>query len=515
MATVDTSIPMSGYQPQTNNMAQLFALMQEKRRENALKGILSAPDATDPTTGMPTKNALTKIMQIDPKTGMNMLAANAKLQTDMAEGQRKEMELYQPLIEKEKLAIANILGPRIKEYGIEEAVKMSAGDYAQSIANLKATGVPDTILGRMPQQLTPALAQNFVAASRTPEQLALDEDRDATRDQQVKRDEEIARHNKASEAIQLTNQQNKGWTFYSGKDGKNYRANANSGKYQEMNAETGEWFDIKGLPKDVGKIGTASPEATLSEGALRRMAEQYVAGDKSVFQNLGRGAQGAANVVALREMVDAVAAEKNISGSEQAAINADFMAQGAALRSLAQRHARIGSNIVAADKAAGLLKELSPKVYRTDFVPYNKVMNAWRENTGDVETRQLGAALNTFLNEYATAVAGNQGMTVSGRQHAEELLSAADGPEAFEGVIGILRREMQMALEAPEQMRDEIMAKIIGHKGDTKANDKFLEGPSEEQLPAAARSHLKEGVITTFGNGQKWTLENGVPKKVE
>lgn len=34
-------------------------------------------------------------------------------------------------------------------------------------------------------------------------------------------------------------------------------------------------------------------------------------------------------------------------------------------------------------------------------------------------------------------------------------------------------------------------------------------------LPPAARAKLKEGAITTFGNGQKWTLKNGVPTQVK
>ena len=35
------------------------------------------------------------------------------------------------------------------------------------------------------------------------------------------------------------------------------------------------------------------------------------------------------------------------------------------------------------------------------------------------------------------------------------------------------------------------------------------------ELPAAARSALKEGVATTFGNGQKWMLHNGQPVQVK
>jgi hypothetical protein len=34
-------------------------------------------------------------------------------------------------------------------------------------------------------------------------------------------------------------------------------------------------------------------------------------------------------------------------------------------------------------------------------------------------------------------------------------------------------------------------------------------------LPSCALAQLKEGLVTTFGNGQKWTLRNGQPKQVQ
>ena len=40
--------------------------------------------------------------------------------------------------------------------------------------------------------------------------------------------------------------------------------------------------------------------------------------------------------------------------------------------------------------------------------------------------------------------------------------------------------------------------------------------PSGNALPPAARAHLKAGTVTTFGNGQQWTLdEHGQPKQVK
>jgi len=39
--------------------------------------------------------------------------------------------------------------------------------------------------------------------------------------------------------------------------------------------------------------------------------------------------------------------------------------------------------------------------------------------------------------------------------------------------------------------------------------------PVSQQLPAQVLSQLKEGVVTTFANGQQWTLQGGQPKQVK
>ena len=38
--------------------------------------------------------------------------------------------------------------------------------------------------------------------------------------------------------------------------------------------------------------------------------------------------------------------------------------------------------------------------------------------------------------------------------------------------------------------------------------------PGEAQLPARAIAQLREGEITEFSNGQRWTLRNGQPVRV-
>ena len=50
-------------------------------------------------------------------------------------------------------------------------------------------------------------------------------------------------------------------------------------------------------------------------------------------------------------------------------------------------------------------------------------------------------------------------------------------------------------------------------KSEPKAESKA--GAKSTTLPPAAKAQLKEGFVTTFSNGQKWTLKNGQPERVQ
>ena len=191
-------------------------------------------------------------------------------------------------------------------------------------------------------------------------------------------------------------------------------------------------------------------EPTLDDDTLTSMAEQYLAGDKSVFQNLGRGAQGAANVVALRQRVTRVAKEAGMSPDQVALAQAEFTGMGAAQRSLGTRSANFGLAEKEAYAMADLVTEASSKVPRTQFMPINKAIMAYENNTGDPQARQFGAALNSFINAYARAVSPIGTPTVSDKDHARSMLSTADSHEALTAIMGQLKREMDAAGAAPQ-----------------------------------------------------------------
>lgn len=253
---------------------------------------------------------------------------------------------------------------------------------------------------------------------------------------------------------------------------------------------------IAELGSRAAKNLTGGAEPTLSPDTQRKMAEQYLSGDKGVMQNLGRGAQGAANVVALRETIARVAEERGLSGADIAAKQSEFMGMNAAQRALGTRQANYGLAKSEAYEMADLVTETSQAVSRTQFMPINKALNAYNTNTGGTEIREFGAALNSFINAYARAISPVGTPTVSDKDHARAMLSTADSHEQVVAIMGQLKKEMEAAGRAPGIVKKEI------REGFAKDNA----GGSAK--PAGAPKY-QEGQTATGPNGAKMVFKGG------
>lgn len=265
-------------------------------------------------------------------------------------------------------------------------------------------------------------------------------------------------------------------------------------------------------PARAGGAGGAG-EPTIDDETLTSMAEQYLAGDKSVFQNLGRGAQGATNVVALRQRVTQVAKEAGMTPDQIALVQNEFQGMGAAQRALGTRSANFGLAEKEAYAMADLVTEASSKVPRTQFMPINKAIIAYENNTGDPETRQFGAALNSFINAYARAVSPIGTPTVSDKDHARSMLSTADSHEALTAIMGQLKREMDAAGAAPgavqKQIRGrqaELSERVRNRPRGGGGNQMPTFGSEADAAAAAKAGKIKPGDRITI-NGQTGTWQ--------
>lgn len=222
---------------------------------------------------------------------------------------------------------------------------------------------------------------------------------------------------------------------------------------------------------------------TLDDRTLTFMAEQVLSGDKSPYQNLGRGAQGSENIKALREKVMELAADRGIKGNQLAAINAEFAGIQSGERVLGNRTAQIGMAVSEAKMMAPLALQASQNVKRTQYPNLNAALLAAERGTGDENVVRLGIATNSLINIYARAISPTGVPTVSDKDHARELLSAAWSKGQFSAGVDQLLKEMNAASQAPGMVRKEFREAVTG--GGTPVSE------AAGTVPTGAPVHIK------------------------
>lgn len=206
----------------------------------------------------------------------------------------------------------------------------------------------------------------------------------------------------------------------------------------------------------------ADPDAKLSPEDVHFLAQQAAAGDTSVYQNLGRGVQGAQNIVAIRREVAKMNTEEGKTGADQAAANVVYGGEKSAARTGATRAANIGMAVAEAQQTFPLLRKASADLARTQFVPVNRALQSWETNTGDPKVISFGAALNTSINAYARAISPTGVPTVSDKEHARQVLSTANTPEQLNAAVDMMEKEMAAARQAPEEVQAQQRKRISG-----------------------------------------------------
>lgn len=240
--------------------------------------------------------------------------------------------------------------------------------------------------------------------------------------------------------------------------------------------------------------GGTSP---MNADTLHRMAVQYVeAGDKSVLTGLGYGNAGAANRAQLQEKITNVMHEKGYTPEQISTKIAEYQGLVSEERTLGTQTARLQTAGREADNLGDLLVDASKEFPRSKLVPFNDLLLAGEEKTGDPNVVAYGAALNSYVNAYSRAINPNGVGTVSAQEHARDILKKGYSDGQIDAAVEQLKKETKAAREAPGFVK----AQMRG-------------GDNTDEIPPA--NLLKKDKITTFSDGSEWTLVNGKPTKVK
>ena len=232
-------------------------------------------------------------------------------------------------------------------------------------------------------------------------------------------------------------------------------------------------------------------DGMLPDATVAMMAEQYRAGDTSVMQNLGRGAQGAQNIIRLRNEIAKQTKEAGQGGRDLAAQNAEYFGTKAGQRSAGTRIANVEMAVFEAQNLVPLALEASKEVSRSGLLAYGKGQVMFNEQTNNPSMRKFAAANNALVNTYARAISPTGQPTISDKDHARELLSTAYDEPSYEATVRQMQREMTAAQQAPQQVRKAFNDAVTG-KGDHGQIKDVKDLPQKKAAPAAYADAEKE-----------------------
>jgi hypothetical protein len=309
---------------------------------------------------------------------------------------------------------------------------------------------------------------------------------------------ESARHANVSEGQAATNQAETARHNRASEDRTKY---VPSGSYMTKEGElhplvmeqaTGKFVDgITGQPPEAGgKVipKGASAGSTMDDKTSDFLAERVLAGDTKALIGLGRGAQGSENLAKIQGLVASKAAARNMDASDLMAKAAEQSGVLAGQRTFGTQTAKMAINSTEAQGALKLGLEASKGVSRTNWVPVNKAIQAYQSGTSDPNLAKFGAANMAIINTYARAISPTGNPTVHDKEHAEQILSTAMGPEAYQAVIEQMNKEIEIAHAAAPKAKQELedirKGRKSGESGSAPASSSFTPPPG-----AIAQTH--------------------------
>jgi len=458
---VDASIPLAiNPQPQ-NQLAEIYGTalkikqMQmdqqqqqyQMKQQNALRQILTEPDAVDPKTGRISQNALSKALRIDPTTGEKLLGTNAQIDEREALAKHIQSETYAA----KRKALSEGAGASIVAY--DEALKEGKSpDAAKLVAQQIYTKQLNDLgkSGMFSAEEIDRLPGNFDPIQTRSHAMTLEQD--------IHERENEAREKQADAALGLRREQGetKGEQILTDpKTNTQYIFNPTAPRGQKFQTLDGQPY----TPQGAQKIAGGTPRSAAAMATQRYMEEH-----------------------------------PDATADDLVKFNADIAAGRAGGTYEGKRGAQLQQGVKAIDGLIDQAREVYAKLPRDRFMPYNKLQRAVANGTADPDQAEAFVATEAVVNQWARNINPNGSLTVNAVQRGEKMLSDATSQEAYNAVLNRMKKESETELSS------------LPARDQTKG-----EGGAHPPLNLLSRDK-----ITTFKNGQKWTIgADGNAKRVD
>ena len=441
---------------------QVMANQEAFRTRNALRDILGRPENLDQKTGMPTANAINKIMAVDPNAGMAIRANQLKTlreETDLAfaksrnvgEILKQGMDYSSAALNAYDDAVASGMSP-------EQAQQRAQKIFAEGRDTLVKSGIvsPDMVPG-LAADFDPNRARAFQLTYKDKLQLQEKQRQDQREDARLGMDEERL----GLEERRLS-QDTKG-TWQPMLDPANTDARGNPTPYfynnRTMQARTpgGQPYAPGGAQK-MGSGANTQPNP-LTPDAADLAARTYL----STGQVPG-GFGGTAMRSQILNRAGDIAKEDGHTVSDYLEGRATYKADSSSLTAVTKQKNAAQGYERGASKEFDLAVSLLPKTPE----PLNsQLLTRWVRSGatqfGDIQVPQYQAALVSALNEYAKVISGATGAagaTEGAREEALKLIPAGATSEQVPAIVDTLKKGMQLKINGYDDQISQIRGQI-------------------------------------------------------
>ena len=224
-------------------------------------------------------------------------------------------------------------------------------------------------------------------------------------------------------------------------------------------------------------------EGKFTEEDANALAGQYLAGDKSVMTGLGRGAQGAQNIIMVRHAIAQQAKEQGMKPGDIAARLAEYQGYVSEQRSLGTQQANVE---MASSEAQQMIQNArgasdDTAIQRAHALGWNKV-EQWEhkqlQGPENAKLASLKAATTAVVNTWARAINPKGVATVSDKDHGYELLNSAQDSATYNAVLDRFQQETEASLAAPASAKQRL-------------HDAFISGQTPTPAPAPTAASLQ------------------------
>jgi hypothetical protein len=200
------------------------------------------------------------------------------------------------------------------------------------------------------------------------------------------------------------------------------------------------------------------------------------------YPQLGRSSTDPQTKAARTAIINKAAAIADAAGTDLGTLQQEYKANSGSLNNLTKLYNATASSAGTANDNLGLAQEQSANVPRTGSPIVNHYVQ-WATGhtlTGNPELTKLETYIYTAAREYAKVTSGSaasvQGLTDSATKAADQLLNAAQTPEAFNAAIGAMQKDMQNVTKNQLKQIESVSGTVA----------KFLAKANGQEMPTAA-----------------------------